>query len=87
VGEPIYDHDWPKKRLLPKAEELLHSVGLPASAFFNKLHQFRGGELQRICIARALALEPEFIVLGEPVSSLDMFNQSLVLDLLVDLKC
>jgi nickel transport system ATP-binding protein len=86
VSEPLLNYGWVKEKLKPKAEELLASVGLDSTALFKKPHQFSGGELQRICVARALALEPEFIVLDEPVSSLDMLNQSLVLELLSNLK-
>ena len=72
--------------LREKAAGLLKKVGLSDKDMDKLPHQFSGGELQRICIARALALEPEFILLDEAVSSLDMLNQSLTLDLLEELK-
>lgn len=66
--------------------ELLKQVGLNASDLTKYPHQFSGGQLQRINIARALALKPKLIVLDEPISSLDMVNQRLILALLQRLK-
>ena len=69
-----------------RAAELLIRVGLGEKDLDKLPHQFSGGELQRVCLARALALKPEFILLDESVSSLDMLSQSLVLDLLAEVK-
>jgi len=69
-----------------KMIELLLSVGLAESDMYKYPHQFSGGQRQRISIARSLTPEPEFLVLDESVSALDVSIQAQVLNLLSDLK-
>ena len=64
----------------------LNDVGLDPATRFRYPHEFSGGQRQRIAVARALALEPTFIVLDEPTSALDMLIQSQMVDLLRDLQ-
>ena len=87
IGEPLRNYErLSAGELKRKTGELLEKVGLSVEDGSKRPDQFSGGQLQRINIARAIALRPKLIVLDEPVSSLDRVHQSLILDLLAELK-
>ena len=78
--------EYSKSQREDRVFQLLDSVGLSYDSAFRYPHEFSGGQQQRICIARALAVEPEFIVCDEPVSSLDVSYQSQIINLLEDMQ-
>jgi ABC-type oligopeptide transport system ATPase subunit len=88
VGEPLVIHGMVKDKaeLRDRVENLLVRCGMPKAAADRYPHEFSGGQRQRIGIARALALEPKFIVCDEPTSALDVSIQAQIINLLTDLQ-
>ncbi len=88
LAEPLLVHNLvtDKSQLRERVETLLVRCGMPKAAADRYPHEFSGGQRQRIGIARALSLEPKFIVCDEPTSALDVSIQAQIINLLMDLQ-
>ncbi|WP_026691124.1 ABC transporter ATP-binding protein [Alteribacter aurantiacus] len=87
LAEPLLDHGLvTKDRVRDKVKEVMEICGLPSYHIDKYPHEFSGGQRQRIGIARAMVMEPDFIVADEPVSALDVSIQAQIINLFKELQ-
>lgn len=86
VTEPFIIHGLPLPSRTGKAAELLERVGLPAAMAERYPHELSGGQARRVCVARALALNPGIVIADEPTAGLDVSVQAEILNLMTSLK-
>lgn len=87
IGLVPYLKKWPEAKRKQRVEELLHLVGMPPREFYNRYpHELSGGQQQRIGVARALAADPEIILMDEPFGALDPITREILQDELIKLQ-